>query len=71
MGHQNALCMRRHMEESLPAFWVTVAKPFLLKIQYSKPSKIIEICTLHVNFWFIMVLLIICILYDWVLIMST
>ena len=49
MGHQNALHMRRHMEESLPAFWVTFAKPFLLKIQYSKPSKIIEIWTLHIS----------------------
>ena len=37
------------MEESLPAFWVTFAKPFLLKIQYSKPSKIIEIWTLHIS----------------------
>ena len=49
MGHQNALHMRRHMEESLPAFWVTFAKAFLPKIQYSKPSKIIEICTLHIS----------------------
>ena len=37
------------MEESLPAFRVTFAKPFLLKIQYSKPSKIIEIWTLHIS----------------------
>ena len=37
------------MEESLPAFWVDFIKPFLLKIQYSKPSKIIEICTLHIS----------------------
>ena len=49
MGHQNALHMRRHMEESLPAFWVTFEKPFLLKIQHSKPSKIIEICILHIS----------------------
>ena len=47
--HQNALHMRRHMEESLPAFWVTFAKHFLLKIQYSKPSKIIEIWILHIS----------------------
>ena len=31
------------MEKFLPAFGVTFAKPFLLKMQYSKPSKIIEI----------------------------
>ena len=37
------------MEESLPAFRVTFAKPFLLKKQYSKPSKIIEIWTLHIS----------------------
>ena len=36
------------MEESLLAFRVTSAKPFLLKIQYSKPSKIIEIYALHI-----------------------
>ena len=37
------------MEEGLLAFWVTSAKPFLLTIQYSKPSKIIEIQTLHIS----------------------
>ena len=37
------------MEETLPAFRVTFAKPFLLKIQYSKPSKISEIWTLHIS----------------------
>ena len=37
------------MEESIPAFGVTFAKPFLLKKQYSKPSKIIEIWTLHIS----------------------
>ena len=37
------------MEETLPAFKVTFAKPFLLKIQNSKPSKIIEIWTLHIS----------------------
>ena len=37
------------MEESLLAFRVTSAKPFLLTIQYSKPSKIIEILTLHMS----------------------
>ena len=36
------------MKESLLAFRVTSPKPFLLKIQYSKPSKIIEIWTLHI-----------------------
>ena len=30
-------------------FRVTSAKPFLLKIQSSKPSKIIEIWTLHIS----------------------
>ena len=49
MGHQNALRMRRHMDENLPAFWVTFAKVFLPKIQYSKSSKIIEVCTLHIS----------------------
>ena len=49
MGHQNILYMRSHMEESLPAVCVTFANAFLLKIQYSKPSKIIEICTLHIS----------------------
>ena len=33
----------------LPAFWVTFAKPFLLKIQYAKPTKIIEMRTLHIS----------------------
>ena len=37
------------MEETIPAFGVTFAKPFLLKIQYSKPSIIIEIWTLHIS----------------------
>ena len=37
------------MVETLPAFGVTFAKPFLLKIQYSKPSKIIEMWTLHIS----------------------
>ena len=37
------------MEESLLAFRVTSAKPFLLTIQYSTPSKIIEIQTLHIS----------------------
>ena len=37
------------MEESLPPIKVIFAKPFLLKIQYSKPSKIIAIWTLHIS----------------------
>ena len=37
------------MEETIPAFGVTFAKPFLLKTQYSKPSKVIEIWTLHIS----------------------
>ena len=48
-GHQNTSHRRRHMEETLPAFGVTFAKPFLLKIQYAKPSKIIEMWTLHIS----------------------
>ena len=47
-GHQNT-SHRRHMEETLPAFGVTFEKPFLLKMQYFKPSKIIEIWTLHIS----------------------
>ena len=42
-GHQNTSHRRRHMEETLPPFEVTFAKPFLLKMQYSKPYKITEI----------------------------
>ena len=37
------------MEESLLAFRVTYAKSFLLTIQYSIPSKIIEVWTLHMS----------------------
>ena len=37
------------MEESLLAFKVTSAKPFLLDIQYSEPATIIEIWTLHIS----------------------
>ena len=40
---------RKHMEETVPAFGVTFAKPFLLKIQYAKLSKIIEMWTLHIS----------------------
>ena len=40
------------MEETLPAFGVSFAKPFLLKIQYAKPSKIIEMWTLHISVFF-------------------
>ena len=48
-GHENALHRRSHMEESLLAFRVTSAKPFLPTIQYSKPPKVIEIQTLHIS----------------------
>ena len=34
------------MEKTLPHFGVSFAKPFILKIEYSKPSKIIEILEL-------------------------
>ena len=37
------------MEKTLPAFRVTFAKPFLLKMQHSKPSKFIVIWTLHIS----------------------
>ena len=37
------------MEESLLAFRVTCVKPFLFTIQYSKPSKVIQIQTLHIS----------------------
>ena len=40
--HQITSSGRRDVEETLPAFGVTFAKPFLLKIGYSKPSKIVE-----------------------------
>ena len=49
VGHQNTSHRKRHMEETLPAFGVTFAKPLPLKIQYSTPSKIIEIWTLHIS----------------------
>ena len=35
------------MVETLPAYWVTSAKPFLPKIGQLKPSKIVEIWTFH------------------------
>ena len=37
------------MWRKLPPFGVTFAKPFLLKIEYSKPSKMIEIWTLYIS----------------------
>ena len=42
-GHQNTSNGRRNVEETLLLFGVNLAKPFLLKIEYYKPSKIIEI----------------------------
>ena len=36
------------MEQTLPAFRMSFAKPFLLKIAYSEPSKMIEIWTCHI-----------------------
>ena len=41
-GNQISSDGRGNVEETLPAFGVTFAKPFLLKIGYSKPSKIVE-----------------------------
>ena len=46
-GHQNTSDGSRNMEETLPAFCVTFAKPFLPKIGQLKPSKIVEIWTFH------------------------
>ena len=40
---------RRNMEETLPAIGVSFAKPFLLKIGYTKPSKIVKFWILHVS----------------------
>ena len=37
------------MEETLPAFRVTSAKPFPPKIGQLKPSKIVEIWTFHMH----------------------
>ena len=37
------------MEETLPAFGVTFTKPFLIKIGYPKPSKIVEFWTFHIS----------------------
>ena len=48
-GHQNTSHRRMHMEETHPAFGVTCVKPFLLKMQYAKPSKIIEMWTLQIS----------------------
>ena len=38
-----------HVEETLPAFGVTFTKPFLIKIGYSKPSKIVKFWTFHMS----------------------
>ena len=37
------------MEETLLAFGVSFAKPFLLKTGYSKPSKIVIFWTFHIS----------------------
>ena len=37
----------RNVEQTLQAFGVSFAKPFLLKIAYSEPSKMIEIWSCH------------------------
>ena len=41
-GYQITQVGRRNVDETLPAFWMHFTKPFLLKIEYSKPSKIID-----------------------------
>ena len=48
-GHQISSGGRRNVVETLPAFGVTFTKPFLLKIGYSKPSKIVEFWTFHMS----------------------
>ena len=48
-GHQISSGGRRNVDETLPAFGVTFTKPFLLKIGYSKPSKIVECGTFHMS----------------------
>ena len=40
---------KRNMEETLLAFGVSFAKPFLLKSGYSKPSKIVAFWTFHIS----------------------
>ena len=46
-GHQITSGGRRSVEETLPAFGVSYAKPFLTKIVYFKPSKIVEFWTFY------------------------
>ena len=46
-GTSNTSDGSRNMEETLPAFGVTSAKPFQPKIGQLKPSKIVEIWTFH------------------------
>ena len=48
-GHQISSGGRRNVEETLPLFGVTFTKPFLLKIGYSKPSKIVKFLTFHMS----------------------
>ena len=38
-----------NVKETLPHLGVSFAKPFILKIEYSKPSKIIEIWTFYIS----------------------
>ena len=38
-----------NVEETLPHFGISVANPFILKIEYSKPAKIIEIWTFYIS----------------------
>ena len=40
---------KEHVGKTLPAFGVIFAKPFLLKIGYSIPSKIVEFCMFHMS----------------------
>ena len=38
-----------NVEEILPAFGVSFAKPFLLKTGYFQPSKIVVFCIFHIS----------------------
>ena len=49
MGDIKTQHMGKGIWRKLPAFGVNFAKPFLLKIQCYKPSKIIEIWSLHIS----------------------
>ena len=53
-GHQNTSGGSRNMDETLPPFGVTSAKPFPPKIGQLKPSKIVKIWTFHMYLFMFM-----------------